>query len=211
MSTLTERHALIGVGGNLGTKAELLARFLAAERALRARLEPRVRAVHTRWSPFYRSAPQGPVRAQPEFLNAVLAVEAGAPLEPRALLSELLAVEAGLGRTRSPRLAQGPRTIDLDLLFVGDVRSERDGSPALCLPHPRVAERAFVLLPLADLMGRAWPMPGFARTVADCLRDPDVARQVPTVTRIDAPGSFAPRRPAVSPRRRAPLSGGLRS
>ena len=181
---LTERHALIGVGGNVGTEAEICARFLAAEERLVARLSARAQIVHTRWSPLHASAQRGPVRDQPRFVNGVLALEASAPLEARALLADLLAIEAQLGRIRPAPVTMGPRTIDLDLLFVGDACIVFDGPPALTLPHPRICERAFVLMPLADLMGRDWRMPGFARTVADCLRDEDVARQVPTVTRL---------------------------
>ncbi len=82
---------------------------------------------------------------QPRFLNAAAALETG--LEPRALLDRLLEVERELGRTRDgPRF--GPRTIDLDLLLYGDRVIDE---PGLVVPHPRLAERRFVLEPLAEL------------------------------------------------------------
>ena len=82
---------------------------------------------------------------QPRFLNAVAAIETA--LSPRALLDRLLEIERNLGRTRTgPRF--GPRTIDLDLLVYGD---EVVDEPGLSVPHPRLAERRFVLEPLAEL------------------------------------------------------------
>lgn len=170
--------ALIGAGGNLGTAGELTARFMDAERLLRARLGP---GIVVRWSPGYFSEPEGPVRDQPRFMNAVLALvtdsdgRPGASVTPQALLALLLDIERTLGRDRARQRAQGPRPIDLDLLFVGDARMDSPGPPALRLPHPRIATRAFVLRPLADLMGEDWLMPGFARTVGDCLGAPDLA------------------------------------
>jgi 2-amino-4-hydroxy-6-hydroxymethyldihydropteridine diphosphokinase len=88
--------------------------------------------------------PWGPVE-QPRFLNAAAAVDT--TLSPRELLDALLAVERELGRTRDgPRW--GPRTIDLDLLLYGDAEIDE---PGLTVPHPRLAERLFVLEPLRDL------------------------------------------------------------
>jgi len=83
---------------------------------------------------------------QPRFLNG--AVELSTDLEPRALLELLLSVEARFGRDRSAAPAQGPRTLDLDLLLYG---SEVVDEPGLELPHPRLHERLFVLRPLAEL------------------------------------------------------------
>lgn len=95
-------------------------------------------------APLYRSEPVSPI-PQPEYLNTV-ALGHGLQ-EPEELLAGALAVEAELGRRRN--LPLGPRRIDLDLLFVGDL--ERD-APGLRLPHPRLRERRFVLAPLADLV-----------------------------------------------------------
>ncbi len=94
----------------------------------------------SRW---YRSAPVPP-SDQPWFVNGVAAVQSG--LGPEALLETLLAVERALGRVREVRW--GPRLIDLDLL---DYRGLVRAGPAPILPHPRIAERAFVLLPLAEV------------------------------------------------------------
>jgi 2-amino-4-hydroxy-6-hydroxymethyldihydropteridine diphosphokinase len=83
---------------------------------------------------------------QPRFLNGAAAVET--TLSARELLSLLLAVERELGRDRSREVRFGPRTIDLDLLLYGD---EVVDEPGLTVPHPRLAERAFVLEPLDEL------------------------------------------------------------
>ena len=71
----------------------------------------------------------------------------------------------------------GPRPIDLDLLFVDDLALYSHGPPELSLPHPRVAERKFVLLPLADIVDPEWRMPVIERTVSECLRSPQVRDQ----------------------------------
>src|SRR5262249_40862114 len=91
----------------------------------------------------YESAPWGPVE-QPPYLNAAAALET--TLGPHELLGVLLAVEADLGRVRDVRW--GPRTCDLDLLLYGDERIQTDD---LVVPHPRLAERRFVLDPLLEL------------------------------------------------------------
>lgn len=96
-------------------------------------------------SPWYRSAPV-PISDQPWYLNAV--AEISTDLPPDALLAEMHAVEAAFGRIRSARNAA--RFIDLDLLdFRGEIAA--GGAGRATLPHPRLAERAFVLRPLADL------------------------------------------------------------
>jgi 2-amino-4-hydroxy-6-hydroxymethyldihydropteridine diphosphokinase len=95
-------------------------------------------------SSLYRSPPFGPVE-QPEFVNAVAGLLTA--LEPEALLAELQELEARLGRAR-PVVRWGPRRIDLDLLVHGTARADGD---RLRLPHPGIAERAFVLVPLAEI------------------------------------------------------------
>jgi len=105
--------------------------------------------------------------SQPRFLNAVLELET--TLAPEALLEGLLAVERAALRRRRGRW--GPRTLDLDLLLQGDAIVS---SPRLTLPHPGLAERRFVLAPLAELApDRLVPgsgvVPGSARTVAELL------------------------------------------
>jgi len=94
-------------------------------------------------SSLYASAPVGFVD-QPDFINAVAQVTTA--LAPRALLAALLAIEHRHGRERSFRNA--PRTLDLDLLLYGDAHFHEEG---LTLPHPRMTERAFVLLPLLEI------------------------------------------------------------
>ena len=94
-------------------------------------------------SSLYRSAPVGLVN-QPDFINAVVALDTN--LEPLTLLRALLAIEARHGRVRS--VPNAPRTLDLDLLLHGDRQQDE---PELTLPHPRMHERAFVLLPLLEI------------------------------------------------------------
>src|SRR5688572_32056051 len=94
-------------------------------------------------SPFYRSAPVG-YAEQPDFVNAVAKIETA--LTPRELLDALLAIEREFGRIRNVK--NGPRTLDLDIALYGE---SRVSEPGLEIPHPRMRERAFVLLPLADI------------------------------------------------------------
>ncbi len=95
-------------------------------------------------SSLYRSPPWG-LREQPDFINAVAAIETA--LQPHELMHALLTIETRAGRVRTgPRW--GPRALDLDLLVYGDCVLDW---PGLTLPHPRLAERAFVLMPLAEI------------------------------------------------------------
>lgn len=96
-------------------------------------------------SRLYRTKPVGYLD-QPDFVNACALVDT--TLAPRALLDELLAIEALHGRKREIR--NGPRTLDLDIILYGDERIEE---PGLAIPHPRAREREFVLAPLRDV----WP------------------------------------------------------
>lgn len=130
-------RAFIGLGGNLG---DVRPRLEAAIDALGA--VPGV--VVTARSRFFRTAPWGNPD-QPDFINAAIAVST--TLGAHALLDVLLAIERGAGRVRDGE-RWGPRTLDLDLLVYGD---ERIHDERLSVPHPRMAERAFVLLPLADI------------------------------------------------------------
>jgi 2-amino-4-hydroxy-6-hydroxymethyldihydropteridine diphosphokinase len=164
-------RALIGVGGNVGTEAELRERFHEAIYQLaRRRFTGDMEA-----SPLYRSAPVGPVAEQPPFLNLVVSIELAGPIEPVDLLAALLEIEGDLGRVRE--VEQGPRTIDLDLLAVDELVMADPGPPALVLPHPRLRERAFVVRPLADLVGQDWIIPGTGERLGDRLVDPDLASQ----------------------------------
>ncbi|MDR2574043.1 MAG: 2-amino-4-hydroxy-6-hydroxymethyldihydropteridine diphosphokinase [Desulfovibrio sp.] len=98
-------------------------------------------------SPLYHTEPQG-YRQQPWFLNQVMELLPGQSWSPERLLRRLLRIERELGRQRTPATARfGPRVIDADLLLYGETRSTR---PECLLPHPRMKERAFVLVPLLD-------------------------------------------------------------
>ena len=130
-------RAYVGVGANLGDRRQTIERALEL---LGGRDGVEVVAVST----LRETDPVG-VTDQPQFLNGAVAVETD--VEPRKQLDVLLGVERELGRTRDgPRF--GPRTIDLDLLVFGD---RLVTEPGLTVPHPRLAERAFALEPLAEL------------------------------------------------------------
>ena len=123
--------AYVGLGANLGEREEAIRR---AAGLIGAR----------RLSTVVETEPWG-LADQPPFLNAVAELET--ELAPRELLGRLLAVERELGRVRDGT-RWGPRAIDLDLLVYGDARIDE---PGLTVPHPRIAERLFVLEPLAEL------------------------------------------------------------
>jgi 2-amino-4-hydroxy-6-hydroxymethyldihydropteridine diphosphokinase len=157
--------AYVGLGSNLGDRRAVLESALAA-------LAPR------RVSSFKTTAPWGR-EDQPAFLNAVAEVET--ELAPRALLDVLLELERRHGRVR--REHWGPRTLDLDLLLFGD-RIVRE--PGLEIPHPRLAERRFVLDGLTELCPDL-EVPGLGRRVRDLLRDLPVPGGVPAAAREERP------------------------
>jgi len=127
--------AYVGLGANLGAAAATVRAALQALDAL-----PQTRLV--RASSLYRSAP---VDAQgPDFINAVAELQTA--LSPHELLSALQRLEQSAGRERPYRNA--PRTLDLDLLLYDEIRLD---DMHLTLPHPRMFERAFVLVPLAEI------------------------------------------------------------
>ena len=128
--------ALIGLGGNLGDPAKSIEQALEM---IDRREDCRVEAV----SSFWRTPPWGKTD-QPDFINACAKV--ATRLEPRAFLGLCLQTEQALKRVRKERW--GPRNIDIDVLFFGDRRIDEEG---LVIPHPRIAERAFVLVPLAEI------------------------------------------------------------
>jgi 2-amino-4-hydroxy-6-hydroxymethyldihydropteridine diphosphokinase len=157
--------AYIGLGANLGDAARTVQRALSALAQL-----PTSRCVAS--SSLYHSKPVGHAE-QPDYINAVAVVETR--LSPHALLATLLAVEHRFGRQRTFRNA--PRTLDLDLLVYGDrvIQSEH-----LIVPHPRLAERAFALMPLHEVAPDL-VLPGLG-PVADLLNQVDcreVARCAP--------------------------------
>jgi 2-amino-4-hydroxy-6-hydroxymethyldihydropteridine diphosphokinase len=128
--------AFVGLGSNLGDRERFLREAIEAMEGIPETEVERV-------SSFYDSDPQGDP-AQPAYLNAVTVLETELPAD--RLLWNLQLIESRLGRPRARRSA--PRTIDLDLLFYGDEVIER---PGLTVPHPRYAERPFVLVPLVEL------------------------------------------------------------
>jgi 2-amino-4-hydroxy-6-hydroxymethyldihydropteridine diphosphokinase len=129
-------RVVLSLGSNLGDRLELLQ---GAVDALTDTPELTVVGV----SPVYETDPVGGPD-QPDYLNAVLVAEA--PHPPRTLLERALAVENAFDRVRD--LRWGPRTLDVDVIAVGDLRVEE---PDLQVPHPRAAERAFVLVPWLDV------------------------------------------------------------
>lgn len=128
--------AHIGIGSNLGDRSGQCRRAMEEVNRI-----PGCQV--TGRSLLYRTEPVG-VRGQPWFLNAVIEVQAG--ISARALLKNLLAIEEAMGRRRQGRWEARP--IDLDLLLYG---SEIIREPGLTVPHPRLHERRFVLVPLAEL------------------------------------------------------------
>lgn len=151
------RTAYIGMGGNLASPAGPPQATLAAA-ALR--LESLGRLAGR--SSLYSTAPVG-FDAQPRFINSVVALET--ELAPRELLAGLLAIEQNFGRDRSAGIANGPRTLDLDILLFGNLEISE---PDLEIPHPRLAERAFVLVPLNEIAPQ-FVVPGHGQTVAQLL------------------------------------------
>jgi 2-amino-4-hydroxy-6-hydroxymethyldihydropteridine diphosphokinase len=125
----------IALGSNLG---DSLAILKSAIHTLNSQPEISVKS-HSSW---YQTVPIGP--PQPDYINACAILEVA--LAPEALLAQLLETETKFNRIR--REKWGPRTLDLDLLFYDNLILE---TPTLTLPHPRIAERAFVLVPLAEI------------------------------------------------------------
>ena len=159
--------AFVGMGANLGDRLRALIDALAAINAL-----PGTRVVGA--SPLYRTAPID--ASGPDYLNAV--AEVATTLAPHTLLTALQTIEQAAGRERPYRNA--PRTLDLDLLLYGHARI---ASPGLTVPHPRMGERAFVLLPLREIA------PGLVKDAA--LRA--VATQ--TIERLGANGRASLKNP----------------
>jgi 2-amino-4-hydroxy-6-hydroxymethyldihydropteridine diphosphokinase len=154
--------ACVGLGSNLDEPAHQV-------RSAMSRLD-RIEATRvTARSSLYRSAPFGPVE-QADFINAVALIETR--LAPRELLDALQAIEAAIGRQPTERW--GPRRIDLDLLVYGDAVIDE---PGLTVPHPGIAERNFVLLPLGEIAPDL-VVPGLGRLaeVEAIPREPEISR-----------------------------------
>jgi len=162
--------AFLALGSNLGDRSARMAQ--AAER-LNGASGTRVKAV----SSLYSTVPVG-LPGAPEFLNAALEVRTR--MDPESLLDLCLSIEGELGRVRTGALSS--RTIDVDILLFDDLRVP---GPRLCLPHPRMKERAFVLVPLAEIA------PGLlldGRTISDWAAGADGAG----VHRLDGTPGWPP-------------------
>ncbi|TJY38543.1 2-amino-4-hydroxy-6-hydroxymethyldihydropteridine diphosphokinase [Cohnella pontilimi] len=147
------KEAYVALGANLGERERSL-----AEAIDRLRLTPGIEV--RRISAVYETEPVG-YTDQPAFLNMAAAIRTD--LAPVELLRKLLQIEKEMGRVRDVRW--GPRTIDLDLLLYEDVTMQTD---VLTLPHPRMGERAFVLVPLRDVWPNGLKFPW--QTVLEALR-----------------------------------------
>ena len=150
----------IALGANLG---DPLATLVAVRPQLELLLQQFAASMAcgggaVRWSPLFRTEPMGGAAGQPSYLNAVLLLEGCPPpveavtatAAAQGLLADLHGLERRFGRQRRERW--GPRSLDLDLLWWGNLRLS---TPELTLPHPRMMERSFVLVPLAALLSAA--------------------------------------------------------
>jgi 2-amino-4-hydroxy-6-hydroxymethyldihydropteridine diphosphokinase len=160
------------MGANLASWAGAPVATLAAAVL---RLESLGRVV--RRSSLYSTAPVG-FAEQPRFVNAVVELET--ELEPRALLERFMAIEQEFGRDRAAGFANGPRTLDLDILLYGDIAISE---PGLEIPHPRLAERAFVLIPLNEIAPQA-VVPGCGMSVRQLLTSLHASLDSDTVVRV---------------------------
>jgi dihydroneopterin aldolase/2-amino-4-hydroxy-6-hydroxymethyldihydropteridine diphosphokinase len=184
----------VSLGANLGDAAAALQDAVHA-----LELHPRIDVLAG--SPLYVTAPVGGVE-QPDFHNAAVLVETSLP--PRELLAVCQGIEVAAGRTREVRW--GPRTLDLDLIAAHDARTGAavtHDDAILTLPHPRAAERAFVLAPWADidpdasLTTVAGPQP--VRTLLDRLADAGGVRRTATPVRVPTGASDAGPAPGGDP------------
>lgn len=155
------KDVMIGLGSNMGAKLAYLNQALAKINSLDQVAVMQVSQV-------YQTEPVG-YKDQDDFYNMVAGLEIEEGKAPLDLLEDLLAIEADLDRKRT--IKNGPRTIDLDVLLVEDQEID---DPKLQVPHPRLQDRAFVLVPLAELAPN-YLVPGLDKTVGDLLDELDQA------------------------------------
>lgn len=155
-------EALVAFGGNLGDIRATI------DHAIKQLCDGRSVRLVSR-SADYETPPWG-ITDQPAFVNCAILVTTTLP--PVALLKRALGVETSLGRNRSRETRWGPRTIDIDILTYDDLEME---TPELTLPHPRLFERAFMLLPLSDIVPDRVIS---GRRVRDALRRVDLTGNV---------------------------------
>ena len=154
----------VALGSNLGDSEQIIEEAMVRLDQLDGmRLKVR--------SHLYKTAPVGP--PQPDYINACAVF--CTVLSPEHVLQVLLTTEASFGRIRRERW--GPRTLDLDLLFYGDQVVD---TPKLTLPHPRMHERAFVLVPLAEIAAH-WLHPVRLQTVKELLEQVETAGVYPLI------------------------------
>ena len=132
-------RAYVALGSNLGDREQNLRTAVDAVGRLPG-------TAVTAASSVYATAPVGVDAPQPDYFNAVIAIDTD--LSARELLQALQAIERDAGRVRAPGVRNAPRTLDLDILLYGTRTMDEDG---LHVPHPRLHERAFVLVPLAEI------------------------------------------------------------
>jgi 2-amino-4-hydroxy-6-hydroxymethyldihydropteridine diphosphokinase len=152
MTALPADALVIGLGGNIGSDSDIVERFRRAREALAAIGDVRSAAL-------YRTEPIGaPPETRGHFLNTAVRVRCGEGT-PVEIIATVLELERLLGRDRRGEPRNGPRVIDLDVLVWGERRVR---TPEIELPHPRMLERRFTLLPMIDLFGPAASIAGAA-------------------------------------------------
>lgn len=183
---------LVGLGSNLGDRREYLSQaILALDNGTDTRILAKSR--------FYESKAAGGPTTQPKYLNVVVLVETA--LDPLAFLSRSQAIEQSAGRTREVRWA--PRTLDIDLLLFDDVVLD---SPTLCLPHPRMGFRRFVLEPAAEI-APTLRHPVFGLTIFQLLSHLDESAPYLALTGLPGCGKSALVRELARPKKLLPLLG----
>lgn len=156
--------AAVAIGSNLGDRLAMVRAGAQAVASLERTRLLRVSGVIETAAVMPPDAAGGMAGGGPDYLNAAVLVET--ELSPREMLNRLLEIERAHGRVRVAGERWGARTLDLDLLFVGDAEVNE---PGLVLPHPRLHERAFVLRPLAEV-APGWVHPRLGRTVGEMMR-----------------------------------------